>query len=36
LALGIVVMLFMFMLLMMLAEFRGYFLDQLSQILTPR
>ena len=36
LALGIVVMLFMFMLLMMLAEFRGYFLDQLPQILTPR
>ena len=36
LALGIVVMLFMFMLLMMLAEFRGYFLDQLPQILTPQ
>ena len=35
LALGVVVMLFVFILLMMLAEFRGYFLDQIFQILTP-
>jgi hypothetical protein len=35
LACGIIGLLTIFMLLMMLAEFRGYYLDQLFQILTP-
>ncbi len=34
-AFGIIVLLTLFMLLMMLAEFRGYFLDQMSEILRP-
>jgi hypothetical protein len=35
LAFGFIVLLTLFMLLMLLAEFRGYYLDQLTQILTP-
>jgi hypothetical protein len=35
LAFGMIGLLAVFMLLMMLAEFRGYYLDQLLQILTP-
>jgi hypothetical protein len=35
LAFGFIVLLTLFMLLMLLAEFRGYYLDQLPQLLTP-
>jgi hypothetical protein len=35
LAFGFIVLLTLLMLLMMLAEFRGYYLDQLPQILRP-
>ena len=35
LGLGIVLMLALLMLLMMLAEFRGYYLDQIKDILRP-
>ena len=35
LAFAFIVLLTLFMLLMLLAEFRGYYLDQLPQILTP-
>lgn len=35
LACGVLVLLTLLMFLMMLAEFRGYYLDQLPQVLTP-
>jgi hypothetical protein len=35
LAFGGIVLLTLFILVMLLAEFRGYYLDQLRQILTP-
>jgi len=35
LALGVIMLMTVLMLLMMLAEFRGYYLDQLWQMLTP-
>ncbi|GIX47967.1 MAG: hypothetical protein KatS3mg131_2178 [Candidatus Tectimicrobiota bacterium] len=36
LAFSVIVLLTLFTLLLMLAEFRGYFIDQLMYILTPR